>query len=416
MSSFFLAFKFVISTRPSASASSRISLHHWFLVPNAFVSTLKYLDFAKIRFRGVFAPPLCWSISMRCLRWAGTARGLFVDARLSDTNEVPEPSLCGTTDGIAWVFAVSPKTDTDGERLGCDAWRAVYDSSCWAGRWLLARARGVSAIGALQSMSGRVRPTASNDVPPSRVKRGRTRSFRKSLPSSRTELSLLVITRAEGENTTHCPVARSMTSWNHCAVSALSPADTCRARCLHHDGEVKRWQIMKDARSSMVDGMTVGSWTCGEHGECITMRRCQPTCVAIMTRVARCRCRRMMLDIDCVRRAVSLLIRYLWASSRTTAQIRMIPSEYTRWDVPTSLPFTDCHCMNKPRTMSNKIPAVRPKYERNNEVLTSAWWWCAHRRGRDPWGRRVLAFQHRSTTGYPVLLDEGTRQGDQDEA
>jgi len=100
-----------------------------------------------------------------------------------------------------------------------------------------------------------------------------------------------------------------------------------------------------------------------------------------------------MLEIDCVRRAVSRLMRYFWASSRTTTQVRMILSEYNRKDVPTILPFTDCHCINKPRTMSNKTPAVRPEYERNNEVLNSAWWYCAHRRGRDPWGPPVVAFQ-----------------------
>ena len=54
----------------------------------------------------------------------------------------------------------------------------------------------------------------------------------------------------------------------------------------------------------MVDGITVGSWTCGEHDDGTTR-------VTIMIRVARCRCRRMIFEINCVRWAVSLLMGYL---------------------------------------------------------------------------------------------------------
>lgn len=57
-----------------------------------------------------------------------------------------------------------------------------------------------------------------------------------------------------------------------------------------------------DARSRIVGGMTVGS------------------CVAMITRVARCRWRRMTLLTDWVRRAESLLMRYLCASSNTASE------------------------------------------------------------------------------------------------
>ena len=46
---------------------------------------------------------------------AGAAREPFVDAGSSaDTHEAPESALRGTTDGIAWAFAVSLGTNIDG--------------------------------------------------------------------------------------------------------------------------------------------------------------------------------------------------------------------------------------------------------------------------------------------------------------
>ena len=145
-------------------------------------------------------------------------------------------------------------------------------------------------------------PTARSDLPPSRVNLGRTLTLRYLPPRSSISWSRLTLTSVVGEKTMLSPVASSITCLNQASSSPDCTLLTCLLRCSHHEGELKRWQTMKVDRSRIVRGTTVGSW------------------VAIITRVARCRCRRMVLAKDWLRREDSLDVKNLWASSRTIAR------------------------------------------------------------------------------------------------
>jgi len=127
--------------------------------------------------------------------------------------------------------------------------------------------------------------TAMTDAPPSLVSLGRTRTRRHSRPRSLVLLSSPgTLTRLGAEKTSASPVSSIITSSSHWSEPAL----TCFARWRHQAGDEKRWHMTNEARSSSVLGITVGSW------------------VAMVTRVTRCRCWRMTLAIERVRRAASL--------------------------------------------------------------------------------------------------------------
>ena len=124
LSFFFATFKFVTSMRPCAAASLIIRLNHSSL-PYTFLPIFLSEDFASLSLKGVFTLPLHSSHPMICLKCAGTDRGPTVGAGLAaDTNEGPASSLRETIDEIGWVFAVFLRTDVDGARVGCGAWRA----------------------------------------------------------------------------------------------------------------------------------------------------------------------------------------------------------------------------------------------------------------------------------------------------